>query len=455
MGGVGSVIVATAPSFTVAILGHCVMGCGLANQPLLFTIIAEILPRRWRSFGHASLMVTSCLGSTVGLLVVGGIPPQDHFGAWRTYYFVNLGCHAVGVLFAVLAYRSPSPDMPEVVQRRELTRMDWPGYTILFFALSAFSASFFISHAPTSAEQDSAIPGFLVGLLMVIALLIYELVGRKDGFLNHNLFLHRNFALATLSLFGAGVSFAAFEWCFLTQTVNLYDADPFLSGVRSIVTLVSAMIAAPLAAWYCCAKRKIRGASVVGFAACLAFYIAMAHTDQTTNIQTWIYPTFLGAAMGILMVTLPTSAQLSIPSQLLSMGTALLICGFILGRSIGFIIYDHLVQSAMVEGYPAIVHRLLYSGSPKEFADEVITYLKSNQAGPLPDVPGLTDAILDDGMAALKACYVAAFKKAWIAAGCFAGVSMLTASPMDNPEEQFTMKIDVPLESTAEVEPKP
>lgn len=67
----------------------------------------------------------------------------------------------------------------------------------------------------------------------------------------------------------------------------------------------------------------------------------MATTDQSTSLPVWGYPVLLGWALGMTLVALITIAQLSIPPELISIGSGLMISIRSLGATIGIAICEY------------------------------------------------------------------------------------------------------------------
>lgn len=333
-----------------------------------------------------------------------------------------------------------------MAQRRLLVTIDWCWVGVSSAILSLFYLSFFMSRFIDTNEHMSFIPLGL-GLVFSIFLLTVEQKGKKAGFLHHKLFLHRNFHLSIFTAFATGFVFVSFETYFGLETLQMYKSDPVFPRDYYMMAFASSILAGAIAAWYCSRYKAIRGVSSMGFAFCIPFYAAMASADQSTATYAFVFPIFIGIALGIVMVTLPTAAQLSIPSQLLSVGNGVFFFLFILGRFLGLVICksreckqfdvvdsdmitdDSLFFSTLDQGHQNIAGRLIFAGVPKESTATVIDYLISGSVGTVPDVPGLTDSVLEVGIVALKDCYLAAFKAVWTTACCFAGLSMIGERP--------------------------
>ncbi|OHF03927.1 hypothetical protein CORC01_00789 [Colletotrichum orchidophilum] len=112
-GAVGSIIVARASDVNTAIAGFCIIGIAFGTQPLLHTVISEVLPRKWRAYGQASAMISNSLGSITGLIVGGAFnrtsdPASEGF---RYYFYMAMAWYFIAAVLCVVVYNPPQIDI--------------------------------------------------------------------------------------------------------------------------------------------------------------------------------------------------------------------------------------------------------------------------------------------------------------------------------------------------------
>lgn len=123
LGFVGCIIIARATSMNMAIGGQVVASFALGSQPLLYAVVSEILPRRWRPEAQAGLNVALAIGALVGVLVGVKITATnpDNF---RTYYYITAGCNGIAaVICAVLYNPLPRPLQSQLTFREKLAKV--------------------------------------------------------------------------------------------------------------------------------------------------------------------------------------------------------------------------------------------------------------------------------------------------------------------------------------------
>lgn len=138
IGFVGCIVLASAHSMSVAILGATIGSIGGATQSLVHAISSEVLPRRYRMSGQAALNVGSAFGGLVGLLA-GGAFTKGNPNGFRAYFYLMAGIYAVATLICVVFYTPPPRELQlSLTQREKLGRMDWVGSALLTIGFTLF-----------------------------------------------------------------------------------------------------------------------------------------------------------------------------------------------------------------------------------------------------------------------------------------------------------------------------
>jgi hypothetical protein len=89
---------------------------------------------------------------------------------------------------------------------------------------------------------------------------------------------------------------------------------------------------------YCGITKKIRWVTFIAFCIFIIFFSCMASTNKDSSKEVWGYPILMGSALGMTLVAIVTAAQLSIPPELISIASGLLISVRSLGGTIGIAI---------------------------------------------------------------------------------------------------------------------
>lgn len=342
LGGVGSIIVSRASSIGMCISGFTVIGIAFGSQPLLHTVTSEVLPRRWRGYGQAADMVSNSTGSIFGLLIGGALnrtsdPTSDGF---RYYFYIAMAIYLAAAVICFFAYNPPQTELQrELSFREKLGKLDWIGYLFLAAGLVLFCVALSFFKNPFEFGDPHVAATFAVGLVLALALVGYETFFKKDGMFHHGLFTgNRNFSVSLFCVFAEGMAFFAANNYFAFQVGVLYETDAVLVGTRYSIMLIAACVGAVLTGWYCAVYKKVRWVTVLAFLIFTAFFACMANTNLETDRPVWGYPVLLGFALGMTLTTLVTVAQLSIPPELISIASGLIISIRSLGGTIGIAI---------------------------------------------------------------------------------------------------------------------
>jgi len=235
--GLGSLVVALAPSFTVVLIGRGVQGMAASGIfPVASAVIGDVFPpeRRGRVLGVLGAVygVAFIIGPIIaGLLLQVG---------WTWLFLINL---PVAVLLAVGGYRYLPVAHP--VQTRQL---DWPGILILGGLLAALAYG--INRIDTEAFFESlASPAVWPFFLLAVALLplfLYVEQRAPDPLLRLSLLRSRQVVLAGLLAVGAGATEAAFVF-FPKLAVAAFGVSKSVGSYMLLPLTCAVALGAPLA----------------------------------------------------------------------------------------------------------------------------------------------------------------------------------------------------------------
>ncbi|KAI1085747.1 major facilitator superfamily domain-containing protein [Whalleya microplaca] len=449
-GAIGSIIVARASSMSMAIGGFTVLGVAYGTQPLLHTVTSEVLPRRWRAYGQATDMLSNCLGSVFGLLVGGALnrtsdPASDSF---RTYYYITMAIFFVAAVLCALVYNPPAFDkQKQFTTSEKLGKLDWIGYFLLASGLVLFSVGLAWFKNPFEFSNPDVAVNFALGLGLAIALVIYESFFKRDGMFHHSLFNgNRNFSIALFCVFSEGVAFFAANTYFAFQVSVLYETDNLLVATRYSIILITAIAAALATGWYCAAAKKVRWATFVAFLVFVAFFACMATTTPQTSTPVWGYSILMGIGLGMTLTTLVTAAQLSTPPELIAIASGLIISIRSLGGTIGIAIYNALLNTELSQLADNIAGAVIPAGLSLGHLSNFIDALTTHDNASLIEIPGVTPEIIRLGTDALLNTYATAFRHIWTAAACFVALAAIVSVFLFDPQKEFNMHIDAPVE---------
>ncbi|KAK6073549.1 siderophore iron transporter [Seiridium cupressi] len=413
-GAVGSVLVGRATTMKMLIVGFTIVGVAFGAQPLLHTVTSEVLPRRWRAWGQAIDMTSHCLGAIFGLLVGGALnrandPTSDGF---RRYFLINMAWYAIAAILCAIVYNPPPLErQKQFTTAEKLAKLDWIGYLLLATGLVLFSVGLSYSKNP------------------------YEWTDPR--------LCHFRLACEGVAFFGANTYFAF-------QLSVLYETDALIVGVRYSIMLIAACVGALATGWYCATFRRVRWVTVAAFMIFLVFFICMATSNTGSSNAVWFYPVLLGTALGMTLTTLVTAAQLSTPPDYISVASGLIISVRSLGGTVALAIYNALFTDEMKHLGEKIAEAVIPDGLSPDALGDFIAALSGRNETALESIPGVTPQIISAGAQAILDTYVQAFRHVWITAACFVALAAIVASFLFDPQQEFNMHVDEPIEKLSD-----
>lgn len=430
-GCVGSIIVSRATSMPMAIAGFTFGGLSYGAQPLLHAVTSEVLPRKFRSYGQASVNISASLGAIFGLYVGGALIRGNGAKGFRIYWYITAAIYAVSALAVAILYTPPPRELQLLLtQKEKLLRLDWVGYVLLIIGLVLFCLGLSWSENPYPWTDAHVLATFLVGVAVTFLLCLHQWRFKKNGMFHHGLFRHRNFPIALLCVFCEGITFFCANNYFAYEVNVFYTSDPLRIGLHYSVAFYGFAVFAAVAGVFCWRTKSVRLPSVVAFVAFLIFNVLMATANShTLEANIWAYPVFLGAGLGLCLTALMTAAQFATPTELISLTSGLMVSFRSLGGSVGLAIYNAIFNNVLAENLaPKIAAATLPLGLPKKSLGALIAALEANNQTAVALVPGVTPQIITAGAGALLDTFAVSFRYVWVAAGAFALIAIIGKS---------------------------
>src|SRR2546423_6435174 len=427
-GCIGSIIVSRASSIGMAIAGFVVGGISFGAQPLLHAVTSEILPRKYRPLAQGTVNTSAALGAIIALLMGGSLTRNSNPEGFRIYWYVGAAVYAVTAAICAILYNPPPRKLQvELTQREKLHRLDWIGYMLLAAGLVFFCMGLSWSQNPYPWTNAHVLATFLIGIVVSLALIIYEWRFKSDGMFHHDLFGSRNFAIALGCVFVEGLVFFSANNYFSFEVSTLYTTDPLIVSVHYSIVFITDIVASMVSGAYGSISKSIRLPTTCAFTLFLIFNILMANINvQTSNLNIWGYPVFLGTGLGMCLSALLAVAQLSTPPQLIATASGLMISVRSLGGAVGLAIYDAVFNHGVAANLGSkVAAATLPLGLPSASIGPLIAGLTSGDLAAVGRVTGATPKIITAAVLALQEAFVIAFRYVWIAAGCFTLVALL------------------------------
>ncbi|KAJ4393675.1 hypothetical protein N0V93_002890 [Gnomoniopsis smithogilvyi] len=337
-GAIGGLITARATSMNMAIAGCCFIGTAFGMQPILHTVVSEVLPRAWRGWAQSIIMLSNALGLFAGLVVGGALTRQGNPNGFRSYFYIGAAFFLMAGAICIFAYRPPPRQLQRLPLRDKLSRLDWVSYGLLASGLVLFCLGLSFLNPYTWTDPQVLTP-FIIGLALAITLGIYEYKFKKDGVFHHGLFERiRNFAISLLCIFSEGIGFFAVNQYFAYELNVLYTLDSLVVGLNYGIVYLVVIPASLVTGLYCTKTKKLRWITVLAFLIFIAFFACLSATKASTRNAVWGYPVLMGIGLSMTLVTLVAAGQLSVPPDLIAVATGIMISMRSLGGTIGIVI---------------------------------------------------------------------------------------------------------------------
>ena len=324
----------------MAIAGQAISGIASSSQPLVHAIPSEVLPRRIRSLAQAGVNISAAAGTVISLMIGGTLTRNNNHDGFRTLFYINAGFFAISTVGVAVLYNPPLRQLQiELKQREKLARIDWVGFFLLASGLVLFCMSLVWSQNPYPWTDAHILAPFVVGVVLLLCLVVYETRVKKDGIFHHSLFKRdRNFGLAIGCIFVEGLVFFSCNNYFAFEISTLYETDSLIVGLRYSICFFSYAVSTTLRGIYCTRTKQLRLPTVVGFALFLAFMIAMATATLNSSKAHWGYSVLFGLGLGVILNALMTAAQLGTPPELIATASGLIISTRSVGGSVALAI---------------------------------------------------------------------------------------------------------------------
>ena len=429
LGGIaGAIIISRSDNIRTLIAGFCILGISFGNQSISYAIPSEILPRRYRSLGQASLNVVAGVGGIVGILVAGALLKDNNVANFRIYWYIVAGLYFIALAGVAVGYRPPPRQLERSLStKQKINSLDWTGTSVLTAALVTFCVALEYSDNPYTWSNAHVVAPFAVSIVLYLLFAVYEWRFKTDGIMNHQLFSNKNFAMSITATFVEGVAYFTTNSYFTREVQILTRTNLFEACLRYCILFVATVTFALLAGFYTAWTKKLCEPLSFGFIVFIIFNFIMASVKTSTSpIVFWGYPVVGGMGLGCLLTELTVAAQMSTPKDMISVTTGIVISVRSLGGAIGVAVNNAVYNQALSRNLvPKIAAAVLPLGFPQQYLSDLVAALSSGSSEALSQVPNATSAIIRAASAAEDEAYVLAFRNVWICAAAFSGAGLV------------------------------
>lgn len=424
-GLVGCLIVSRANSIGVVIAGQAIAGTALTTQALSSAVTSEILPRKHRGLAQVLVLVPAAVASILGIYISGALCDKDPAN-FRIYWYITTAFYLISAGIIAFFYNPPTRQLQHLTLGQKIASLDIVGCTLLGISLLGICLGLTWSQNPYSWRNAHVLVPFIIGWVVAGCLAVHATWFKKDGFFHHRLFQSRNFFLVEIALIADGILYICANNYLGFQLFIMYGYSPWRTSLVYSITWYSYLVVSPLLGWLITKTLRPKWISVLGFGCYTLFFGLMAGTNLYDGVNLWGYQIFLGIGVSGAIIGLITVAQLSIPPELISPGTGLMIATRAAGSAIGLVLFNAILDSTLSSHLgPMISHATVPLGLPKSSVETLIAALRSGNPSALEHVPGITSEIIQAATIAFRKTYNIAFRNGYAAAAAFAAVGMI------------------------------
>ena len=173
---VGSIVCATANDVNTVIGGSVLTGTGAAASLMYPIIVHEVLPNKYRHWGHAGVTLAVLPSLGFGSAIARSFVAYTDL-SWRGSYWLNVAVSgAAFVLFAV-CYFPPDFRMinSELTKWQEVKEFDYGGCLLYFASLLLIILGFSWPSGTYPWKSAQVICALVIGALLLVAFFLYEI----------------------------------------------------------------------------------------------------------------------------------------------------------------------------------------------------------------------------------------------------------------------------------------
>ncbi|KAI0424247.1 major facilitator superfamily transporter [Xylaria sp. FL1042] len=372
---IGTILCCTAHNIAVMLVGRCIQGVGGGGIHIISLVTqTDFVPLRWRPKWYGVTLAAWAVGLSLGP-IIGGIIAQRTTWRWIFYLmFPILGFGLVAVPY-LLTLRPKKTTVQE-----KLSRIDWVGMFVFTGSITSFLVAISwggIQHPWSSA---ATLAPLILGIIGVIATVIYEAYVAKFPFLRKALFHDHSSIVAYIAGGMQGLMLIPFYF----ESVKEYN--PTNTGVALLPILLGFALSGIVTGRLMTRFNNFRWAIWIGWflgSVGMAIYVAWRVNDSK---PVWVITLLIvGISHGIILTSqnFATQAMCKLGDE----GAASAMYTFVrqLGIAIG-------VGTGAATFQNVLKLKLGWEGLPTEIADHADTYIPTLHA--LPDGPR-KDAIYD------------------------------------------------------------
>ena len=238
----------------------------------------------------------------------------------------------------------------------------------------------------------------------------------------------------------------------LYRTSSLFEEDPFLLAAREQPFWIAGGISTLFWGYWTVHTQSIRVPLGCGFLIFTAGIVGFATIEPDQSTRACVFSGLAGIGFGAPLILIIAGIQLAVPHHLIATGTSLAIAS----RAVSSSVFTAIYSAALTERLPKnlagyVTKAAVAAGLPKTSVAGFVGALVAKNTQALAKVPGVTPAIIDAGIAALKQAFADSIRVVFMIAAPFGALACLLCFLLADQSSAMTYRVDAPIE---ELHPK-
>ncbi|CAM1503636.1 Fc.00g012270.m01.CDS01 [Cosmosporella sp. VM-42] len=451
---IGSAIAPGSGNIYRLIVAQILIGFGFSSTALAYTVPSEILPKKWTPMVQASVNVAAALGACAGPLIIGALCRNDPDDGWRKYYWIQMALWGATAVCITVGYRPPKRhtlyDNLSLVQK--LMALDLVGVGLFASGLTLFLVGLNLGGGLFAWTNAKVLATLIVGIVTLIAFILYEWKGTRTGMAHHDLFRHgrnngRQYAIFLALIFIEGIMLFAFIIFYPALTTSLFEQDTFLLAARAQPFWVGGGISAVIWGYWSVRARSIRVPLFTGFLIFTAGLVGFTTINPEDSTRACIFAALSGIGFGAPLILAIAGIHLAVPHALIATATSLAITSRAVSSSVFTAIYSATLTDRLEPKIISYVSKAaLKAGLPATSLEAFVGALVESNKEALSMVQGVTPEIVAVSIAALKQAFADSIRIIFIIAVPFGVVACLLCCLLADQSSEMNYRVEAPIE---------
>lgn len=233
----------------------------------------------------------------------------------------------------------------------------------------------------------------------------------------------------------------------MARTTSLFTTNALKSTARLMPYWVAFVVSTPFYGYISTRFKVIREPLAVGFLLYTAGVVGLATIEPGESFNQLAFAALAGLGFGGPIVLITAGVQLNVPHHLMATATAVVNSSRAVGATIFTSIYAAILSSKLQTKIPKYVaEAAAKAGLPTSSIASFVEDIAANNQAKLSGVPGVTPAVIRQGIAALKQAYADSLRYIFIVGAPFGLVACALCFLLCSYKHMMSYRVEAPVE---------